>query len=195
MTSTDKTTNNDSGDTRTVNATDTLGAQSPHETSNSSSNQSPEDVSIEDIAAKLRPFFNRLVLIYYRQSVHTDLTTSQISILSILEQHGSMRISDIAKYESIRMPTASNAIHQLESDGLVTRERDKHDRRGVTVALTEHGQQKLDHVNAQRNLEFARFIANYTEEGKGLVMELTDLLERLLDDHEGGPDDEQPVHN
>lgn len=106
-----------------------------------------------------------------------------------------MRISDIAKFESIRMPTASNAIHRLEFDGLVVRERDKHDRRGVTVALTDHGREELERVNAQRNLEFARFIAQYTEDGKELALELTDVLERILNDHEGGPDDEYPAHN
>ena len=75
------------------------------------------------------------------------------------------------------------------------RERDKHDRRGVTVALTDHGREELERVNSQRNLEFARFIAQYTEDGKELALELTDVLERILNDHEGGPDDEHPAHD
>ncbi|MDN8624846.1 MULTISPECIES: MarR family winged helix-turn-helix transcriptional regulator [Corynebacterium] len=187
MTSTDKSIDNNSGDTSPVDAT-------PSHAPTQSSKKSADDISIDELAARLRPLFNRLVLIYYRQSVHTTLTAGQISILSVLEQHGSMRISDIAKYESISMPTASNAIHRLEFDGLVVRERDKHDRRGVTVALTEHGQQELDRVNAQRNREFARFISQYTRDGKELALELTDLLERMLNDHEGGSDDDQPPH-
>lgn len=188
MTSTDKSINKNSGDASPVPATSDHATTQP-------SKQFSQDTPIEDIAARLRPLLNRLVLIYYRQSVHTALTASQISILSVLEQHGSMRISDIAKFESIRMPTASNAIHRLEFDGLVVRERDKHDRRGVTVALTDHGREELERVNAQRNLEFARFIAQYTEDGKELALELTDVLERILNDHEGGTDDEHPAHD
>lgn len=83
------------------------------------------------------------------------------------------------------MPTASNAIHRLEHDGFVVRERDRHDRRGVTVALTEHGRHELDRVNAQRNIEFARFISHYTEDDKELALELTEILERILTDHDG----------
>ena len=174
MTSSDKTTTHDRADTTPVAA-----QPQPNAT------QSPRDISINELAARLRPLLNRLVLIYYRQSVHTALTASQLSILSVLEHHGPMRISDIAKFESIRMPTASNAIHRLEHDGFVVRERDRHDRRGVTVALTEHGRHELDRVNAQRNIEFARFISHYTEDDKELALELTEILERILTDHDG----------
>ena len=89
------------------------------------------DISPETLAAELRPLLTRLHLLYFRQSVQSDLSSAQLSIMSLLQGFGSLRVSDIARLEAIRMPTASNAVHQLEQEGMVTRERDPNDRRGV----------------------------------------------------------------
>lgn len=137
----------------------------------------------DDVAVNLRPLFNRLILLYYRQNSASDLSTAQVSILTVLGTSGAMRVSDIAKAEAIRMPTASNAVHQLEADGMVQRERDPADRRGVQVALTAKGRKALDKVNDQRNKEFADFLRTLGDDAIDQAVQLTSLLEQLLARH------------
>lgn len=102
------------------------------------------------LAEELRPALTKLYVMYFRVSKQSDLTGPQLSIMSRLEENGPMRISQIAREEGIRMPTASNALHQLEQRDLVERIRDEIDRRGVSVRLTPRGQEELDRVGEER---------------------------------------------
>ncbi len=103
-----------------------------------------------DVARHIQPALNKLLLIFQRTAEGTSLTTSQVSIMNQLRLRGPSRVSTIAAAELIRMPTASNALYQLERQGFVERHRDKKDRRGVLVALTERGESELDVVSRQR---------------------------------------------
>lgn len=68
-----------------------------------------------EIAKELRLPLTRLYLLYFRQTENSHISMAQLSILMILEENGPMRISQIAATETIRMPTASNAVNQLET--------------------------------------------------------------------------------
>ena len=67
-----------------------------------------------ELAARIRPALTKLYVLYFRLAETSDLTGPQLTILSRLDNEGPARISQIAKAEGIRMPTASNALHQLE---------------------------------------------------------------------------------
>ena len=107
-----------------------------------SEENSESPVSYEDaleVARQIQPALNKLMLIFQRTTEGTSLTTSQVSIMNQLRMRGPSRVSTIAQAELIRMPTASNALYQLERHGFVERHRDEKDRRGVLVALTQLG--------------------------------------------------------
>ena len=138
------------------------------------------DISPETLAAEMRPLLTRLHLLYFRQSVQSDLSSAQLSIMSLLQGFGSLRVSDIARLEAIRMPTASNAVHQLEQEGMVTRERDPNDRRGVKVVLTERGRDELKSVGQERNEQFARMLSGLNDSRLKQAKEAISLIEDIL---------------
>lgn len=133
-----------------------------------------------EIAQELRPALSRLYLLYFRQAENLPISQAQMSIMTILAENGPMRISQIAQTESIRMPTASNAINQLESMGLVSRVRDISDRRGVSVQLTDKGQRELVNIGEIRNAALARMLEGLTDEELSRAEEFAPMFNLIL---------------
>lgn len=137
------------------------------------------DVTPEDLAARVRPALTKLYVLYFRRSANSDLSGPQLTILSRLAENGPSRISRIAELEDIRMPTASNALHQLEQMGLVERIRDTKDRRGVQVRLTDRGAEELERVNGERDEQMAEMLRMLPPEKLGRAQELVDIITEL----------------
>ncbi|NLZ57387.1 MAG: MarR family transcriptional regulator [Corynebacterium sp.] len=137
------------------------------------------DVTPEDLAARVRPALTKLYVLYFRRSVNSDLSGPQLTILSRLAENGPSRISRIAELEDIRMPTASNALHQLEQLGLVERIRDTKDRRGVQVQLTDRGAEELKRVNSERDEQMAEVLKMLPPEKLERAEELVDIITEL----------------
>ena len=134
-----------------------------------------------EVARHIQPALNKLLLIFQRTAEGTSLTTSQVSIMNQLRQRGPSRVSTIATAELIRMPTASNALYQLERQGFVERHRDKHDRRGVLVALTERGSAELDLVSQQRAAALASILRWLEPEELDEAREVGNLISTLAE--------------
>lgn len=135
-----------------------------------------------DIAAQIRPAMTKLYVTYFRMAEQSDLTGPQLTILTRLAEHGASRISEVARQEGIRMPTASNALHQLEHRGMVERIRDTSDRRGVRVQLTELGRTELKRVGDERTTYLAEMLSSLSPEkleiAEQIVPVVTELAER-----------------
>lgn len=134
-----------------------------------------------EIARALRPALTRLYLLYFRKSQQSHISQAQLSIMMILQSNGPMRISQIAATEAIRMPTASNAVNQLEIMGLVTRVRDVSDRRGVRVQLTERGENELVDLDESRSAQLAGMLANLSPDELEKVEQLVPMVELILE--------------
>lgn len=139
------------------------------------------NLNAEELAVRVRPALTKLYVLYFRRSVNSDLSGPQLTILSRLEENGPSRISRIAELEDIRMPTASNALHQLEQLNLVERIRDTKDRRGVQVQLTDHGREELERVNNERNAEMARLLEMLTPEQLERTEDLVNIITELAE--------------
>lgn len=137
----------------------------------------------EDIAARIRPAMTKLYVMYFRIAEQSDLTGPQLSIMARLKDNGPSRISQIAREEGIRMPTASNALHQLEQRELVERIRDEQDRRGVRVKLTRLGESELERVGDERTKYLAEMIGTLGEEDLARADELVDIINKLADSY------------
>lgn len=133
-----------------------------------------------EIAKELRLPLTRLYLLYFRQTENSHISMAQLSILMILEENGPMRISQIAATETIRMPTASNAVNQLETMELVTRVRDTSDRRGVSVTLTDKGREELRRLSEERAEQLASMLNSLSDEELKEVAEATPVIELVL---------------
>ena len=134
-----------------------------------------------DIARDLRPSLTRLYLLYFRKTEQSNISQAQLSIMMILDSEGPMRISQIAAMESIRMPTASNAVNQLETMGLVHRVRDVSDRRGVRVQLTDKGREELHNQEGARSIQLASMLENLSEDELKTVDDFIPVIDTILE--------------
>lgn len=133
-----------------------------------------------EIAKQLRPGLTRLYLLYFRQSENSHISMAQLSIMMILDDNGPMRISQIAATEAIRMPTASNAVNQLETMGLVERVRDVADRRGVRVDLTDKGREELKVISEERAQQLAQMLEGLEPAELERAEETAPLIDLIL---------------
>ena len=132
-----------------------------------------------ELAKQICPALTRLYVLYFRIADTSDLTGPQLTILGRLAELGPSRISKIAKFEGIRMPTASNALHQLEERGMVERIREESDRRGVKVQLTEFGLSELERVGAERTSYLAQMLATLPDDRFDDAQKLGVLINEL----------------
>lgn len=148
------------------------------------------DTGVSDLALSLskriRPAMTKLYVMYFRVAEQSDLTGPQLSIMSRLREGGPARISAVAQAEGIRMPTASNALHQLEQRKLVRRVRDETDRRGVRVELTTLGESELIRVGEERELYLAEMLDSLDDDDLRDAHELVDIINRLADAYSAG---------
>lgn len=145
------------------------------------------------LAKRLRPLLTRAKLLYSRRSTESQLSRAQLSIMMTLDALGPCRINQLADAEAIRMPTASNAVHHLETAGMVERVRDNQDRRGVRVELTAKGREELHRVSNERDQQMAEMFANLTPEELEFSAGLESVLSNILNSY-GIADPHKPAN-
>lgn len=141
------------------------------------------EISPEAVSEQLRPAMTKLYVTYFRKATQSSLTGPQLTILSHLEDGRTERISEIARQEGIRMPTASNTLHQLEHRELVARVRDTSDRRGVLVQITEKGKQELTKVGDERTRYFAQMLSTLDESELQQLTAVVPLIHKMADNY------------
>ena len=132
-----------------------------------------------EVAEAIRADMTALYVNYFRLAQSGDLTGPQLTILSMLDKEGSSRVSDIAQQEGIQMPTASNAIHNLEKRGMVKRERDPFDRRGILVSITEFGHATVLEVGKQRTEHLADVFSVLNQDELELCHKMAPVIKKL----------------
>ena len=83
-----------------------------------------------ELAARLRLVvgrLNRRIRIDGRESV----PPLQLSAMVTVEEHGPLRLSELARREAVSVPTMSRVLTALDEQGLVVRTPDPQDARGV----------------------------------------------------------------
>ena len=64
-------------------------------------------------------------------------------VLSLLDEHGPLGVTQLARLDRCSQPTMSAAVAQLVDDGLLAKEPNPLDARGSVVSLTEEGRATL----------------------------------------------------
>jgi DNA-binding MarR family transcriptional regulator len=77
-----------------------------------------------------------------------DLTTLQYTALTVLERHPGMTSAELARNSFVRAQTMAEMVTYLIGRGLVTRERDRANRKQYLLSLSEAGQRVLDDLHA-----------------------------------------------
>lgn len=112
-----------------------------------------------------------------RAAYRTD--PAAVGVLHTLACHGPMRVSALADSLVIDISTTSRHVSGLESDGLLTREPDRADRRASLVTLTPAGSDFLVRALEERASVLQAATGAWSGDD---ITTLIRLLNRLADD-------------
>ncbi len=136
-----------------------------------------------DLAARLRLTVGRLNR-RIRIDGHESIPPLQLSALVTVEQHGPLRLSELARREAVTAPTMSRVLTSLVEQGLVYRQPDPQDARGVLITLSERGSAQLDDVRSHRTALVARRLARLDPDQLAALHTAMPALEALLVDED-----------
>lgn len=111
-----------------------------------------------------------------------NLPHATVRALAVLEEHGSLRVSEFARIDRTSQPTATALIARLVGEGYASRHSDPDDSRAVVVALTPAGHARLAASRAAMRDALPRPLPGFdTERLNGLAADLHELLAAIYD--------------
>lgn len=134
---------------------------------------------IENIAQNLfvvvPPLKKKMFRLDIVQAEH-GIPFSHIQVLSMLNESGSMSVSEISRKLGIAKPNITPLVDRLISKGLVDRVRDLSDRRVVNVVILPAGQEKLASIRQSIAEQVSSWTENLSVQD---FKDLNDALETL----------------
>lgn len=132
-----------------------------------------------EIAAQLHSGLSKLSRQIRTISLPTGITPERLSTLATIEAHGRISVTALADMERVRPATMSRMISSLVDDGLVKRQEDKDDRRGVLVSATAKGRRVYQRANRHYLRELGAALARLDPEQLDAMRALASALEQL----------------
>jgi DNA-binding MarR family transcriptional regulator len=106
----------------------------------------------------------------------SDMTVAQLRVLLLLHTGGQSRMSSIAANLDIAVSTATGIIDNLVKKELVTRGDDIEDRRVVICALSPKGQEIINRIWAQGQLQMKKLLHGLSIEQLQKAKEVAEFL-------------------
>lgn len=132
---------------------------------------------IFDLLNEVNSSFHKSVEEYFSK---WSLTTSQILVLTLLDKHKEMKISEIAAKMGFADSNISGIVDRLESAGFVTRTRSTEDRRIVKVSLADKAFELKKDFDLSIEEYFNQFIAKTSREELDEMIASLEKLKQLL---------------
>lgn len=132
----------------------------------------------EELAGRYRDILRQAVYLSRSIDAEGELSTNQVSTLNMISAQP-MRVSAIAKYAGIRVPSATEQVIKLEAAGLVRRMPDESDARAVLVHLTETGRKMLAEANRRRNASMAAALETLSAGEKQAINDAIPAIAKL----------------
>lgn len=143
------------------------------------------DAAEVELATRMRLAIGRLHRRLSRRAVG-GLTPSQLSVLVTVEQHGPLRLGELANREVITPPTVTRLVASLHERALVKRVTDPEDGRAALIEVAAAGRTLLDEIRRERTAFIAQRIARLDPAARAEVAGAVSLLEQLIDIPEEG---------
>jgi DNA-binding MarR family transcriptional regulator len=116
------------------------------------------------------------------QRVRLELPFAQARLLSMIDERGAARISDLAALDHCSQPTMTTQVRRLEDAGLVSRVTDPADARAVLISITEAGVAVLAQVRADRGAVIDPYLERLDDSDRRTLADAVGVMRRLLDD-------------
>jgi DNA-binding MarR family transcriptional regulator len=146
------------------------------------------DVTPLEVLSRVTRLARHLDLARRTAFAEHDLESSEFDVLAALRRSGErsgMSPGQLLTVTLVTSGTMTNRIDRLESKGLVTRRSDPADRRGVLVALTELGRQRVDEALADLLRRERRILATLDDDQRDALAGLLKQLVLVFDDETG----------
>lgn len=115
-----------------------------------------------------------------------NLTYAQLSALARTQEHGPLRIGELAAHEQVAAPSLTRTMAPLVAAGLVARQPDPSDGRSWLVSITPDGAELLGRIRRKRSELLARRISRLDAGQLDTLLAALPVLERLLTEPEPG---------
>lgn len=116
------------------------------------------------------------------QRVRLPVPWAQARLLSVIEDRGVARISDLAALDHCAQPTMTMQVRRLEQAGLVTRAPDPNDARAVLIRITPKGVHTLARARTDRAAVVDPALARLDAEDRRRLSAAVPVLRKLLED-------------
>jgi DNA-binding MarR family transcriptional regulator len=130
------------------------------------------------IKESLRELRSQLSLLNHRVSAHVELKDVDLDCLELINRHGPLSPSALARRAGLHPATMTGILDRLERGGWVARDRDPSDRRAVVIRVLRDRSAELFHLYAGMNASMDQICAGYSDDQLEL---LADFLRRTTD--------------
>jgi DNA-binding MarR family transcriptional regulator len=139
---------------------------------------SPRTATDVQLATRLRLAVGRL----HRRVrlASNDVPPLQLSTLVSIEEHGPLRLGELAAREAVTAPTMTRVLAGLDERGLIVRTPDPGDARSVRVSLSEQGRTVLEDVRSRRTALLDARLARLTDQQRAALVAALPALEALV---------------
>jgi DNA-binding MarR family transcriptional regulator len=130
------------------------------------------------IRESLRDMGLQLSLLNHRIGGRLDLRDADLECLDLIDLHGPLSPSALARRAGLHPATMTGIIDRLERGGWITRERDPADRRGVVIQPMPARRAEVLRLASGMNAAMAKICARYEDDDLELI---ADFLRRTAD--------------
>lgn len=109
------------------------------------------------------------------------LPMAQVEILQRLAEEPGLRVTELAARQKLAINTVSNVLQQMVLACLVDRRVDQHDRRAVTVHLTDTGQAQLRGWLQANGRRLDAAFSDLAENDRTAILQTLPALSRLVE--------------
>lgn len=114
-------------------------------------------------------------------AVRTELSSTALVVLAALAEKGELTHREVAAHCWVRPATLTPIVDELAADGLLSRERDRTDRRVVRLAITGSGLEALAEAWQEVGAEFSGIVPGVPAEQEAVIREFLLGILRGLD--------------
>jgi DNA-binding MarR family transcriptional regulator len=141
------------------------------------------DVSSDEVARELLdvvPQIMQAVRAEVRRQRGPDLSVLQLRVLAFLNRQPGAPLSAVAEHVGLTLPSMSSQVTGLVKRNLIDRSISSHDRRFVTLTLTEQGRAALAAAVQGAQASFAQLLKGLTSEERATVMAALAALRHIF---------------
>jgi DNA-binding MarR family transcriptional regulator len=131
-----------------------------------------------ELAARLRVAVGRLHRRIRLDS--NDVPPLQLSTLVSIQDHGPLRLGELAAREAVSAPTMTRVLAALDERGLILRKPDPVDARSTRVELSPTGIRALAEVRSRRTALLDARLARLTAEQRAALEAALPALEAMV---------------